>query len=398
MAREINRLSARKVTSIDKAGRHADGGGLYLIVDHSGAKRWAFIYRRDEKLREMGLGGINAVTLARARELATQARADLQDGKDPIALKKATQEVPTFGAAADAFIKAMKPQFRNAKHVAQWEMTLTKYAADLRDKPVNEIATTDVLAVLEPIWLEKNETASRLRGRIERVLDAAKAKGHRTGENPALWRGHLSNLLPKRQKLTRGHHAALPYADVPAFVEQLRARASTAARALEFTILTAARSGETLNARWREIDRVAKVWTVPGERMKAGREHRVPLTPQALAILEEMAQAGAEPDAYVFPGQKEGRPLSPMAMEMQLRRMKVAVTVHGFRSSFRDWCSEETAFAREIAEAALAHVVGDATERAYRRGDALEKRRQLMTAWADYCSGVKPEAPPDVAD
>ncbi|MQU91749.1 tyrosine-type recombinase/integrase [Sinorhizobium meliloti] len=405
MAREINKLAARGLSAISKPGRHSDGGGLYLVVDRPttgkdgkekpGAKRWVFLYRDRESgnLREMGLGGFLSVSLAKARELAGEARSSLQAGSDPIEARRSVPDVvPTFGEVADDFVKAMTPQFRNAKHVAQWTMTLTEYAAPLRKKPVNEITTTDVLAVLQPLWLTKAETASRLRGRIERVLDAAKAKGHRSGENPATWRGHLANLLPKRRKLTRGHHTALPYARVPNFIADLRAREAIAARALEFTILTAARSGETFGAKWNEIDLDAFVWTVPANRMKAGREHRVPLTPRVVGILKEMANFGTDPDAYVFRGQKRDRPLSVMAMDMILRRMKVEVTVHGFRSSFRDWCEECTHFPRELAEAALAHVVGDETERAYRRSDALEKRRKLMVAWANYCEPKKPKA------
>lgn len=391
MALSLNKLTARGVTSITKPGRHGDGGGLYLVVDKSGAKRWVFLYRRDGILREMGLGGLKSVPLARARELAGQAREKLQAGVDPIAAKNSAPViVPTFGEEADDFISAMGPQFRNAKHLDQWKMTLKVYAEPLRSKRVDEISTVDVLEVLKPIWLTKPETAARLRGRIERVLDAAKAKGHRSEPNPALWRGHLANLLPKRKKLSRGHHAAMPYEDVPAFIADLRDREAMAARALEFTILTAARTGETFGATWREIDLKAALWTIPAERMKAGREHRVPLTPRAVEILTELSGLGAEPDAYVFPGQKEGRPLSIMAMDMILRRMKVDFTVHGFRSSFRDWSGNETAFPRDVAEAALAHVVGDQTERAYRRSDALEKRRKLMTAWANFCEPRKP--------
>jgi len=247
-----------------------------------------------------------------------------------------------------------------------------------------------VLGVLAPIWQTKQETASRVRGRIERVLDAAKAKGLRSGENPARWRGHLDHLLSKRRKLARGHHPAMPYPDVPAFMAALGERDAVAALALRFTILTAARSGEVLGARWSEIDRTTKTWVVPAERMKAGREHRVPLTDRACEILDAL-QAVRSGD-YVFPGQPQGRPLSSMAMEMLLRRMKVeSATVHGFRSSFRDWAGEATAFPREIAESALAHTVGDATERAYRRGDALEKRRLLMDAWARFVGAEQGE-------
>ncbi len=391
MALALNKLSARGVTAITKPGRHGDGGGLYLVVDKSGAKRWVFLYRREGTLREMGLGGLKAVSLARARELAAEARVNLQAGIDPITAKNnAPVAVPTFGEEADDFIDAMGPQFRNAKHLDQWKMTLKVYAAPLRSKRVDQIATADVLEVLKPIWLTKPETAARLRGRIERVLDAAKAKGHRSGQNPALWRGHLDNLLPKRRKLSRGHHAAMPYERVPAFVADLRERDAMAARALEFTILTAARTGETFGATWREIDLEAAIWTIPRERMKAGREHRVPLTDRAVEILTELSELSTGPAAYVFPGQKKGRPLSVMAMDMILRRMDIEFTVHGFRSSFRDWAGEETAFPREVAEAALAHVVGDETERAYRRGDALEKRRKLMIAWANYCEPKKP--------
>ena len=291
---------------------------------------------------------------------------------------------PTFGKVALAYVEAHEASWRNAKHRAQWRSTLETHCKPIWGTAVDKIATEQVLAVLQPIWLTIPETAARLRGRIEVILDAARAQGHRTGENPARWRGHLDKLLAKPGKLSRGHHAAMAYRDVAAFVARLRARDAVAGMALEFTILTAARSGEVLGARWREFDLVAKVWAVPGSRMKAGREHRVPLSGRALAILEKLRAARA--GEFVFPGQRPGRPLSGMSLEMLLRRMKVEdATVHGFRSSFRDWCGEETSFPREIAEAALAHVAGDATERAYRRGDALDKRRQLMEAWAAFC-------------
>lgn len=390
MALSLNKLNARAVATMTKPGRHGDGGGLYLVVSKSCSKRWVFLYRRADRLREMGLGGVASVSLATARELAALARANLQSGIDPIEAKQRSPcQVPTFGSEADDFITMMRPQFRNAKHVAQWEMTLNIYAKPLRGIPVDKITTNDILTVLKPLWLTKSETASRLRGRIERVLDAAKAKGHRSGENPALWRGHLDKLLPKRQKLTRGHHAAMPYIDVPAFIKALREREAIAARALEFTILTASRSGEVFGATWKEMDLKAAVWTIPAERMKAGRVHRVPLTDRCLELLEEMARAGVTADGFVFPGAKLGRPLSVMAMEMVLRRMEIAFTVHGFRSSFRDWCGEVSTFPREVAEASLAHVIGDETERAYRRGDALEKRRKLLAAWNAFCDNSK---------
>jgi integrase len=277
----------------------------------------------------------------------------------------------------------MSSSWRNAKHRSQWTMTLTVYCGPLRSKPVAEVGIEDVLTVLQPLWTAKPETASRLRGRIERVLDFARARGQRSGENPARWRGHLDALLPKRAKLTRGHHKAMPFDDVPAFMSSLRERDGVAPLALEFAILTAARSGEVLGARWDEINLDAGLWTVPAARMKGSRAHRVPLSERAVEILRQMEQARIS--EFVFPGLKHNRPLSGMALEMVLRRMKVDVTVHGFRSAFRDWAGERTTFPREIAEAALAHLVGDAVERAYRRGDALEKRRRLMDAWARFC-------------
>jgi integrase len=285
---------------------------------------------------------------------------------------------------ADQVREALSAGFRNEKHKAQWKSTLATYAAPLRDKPVDAISTDDVLAVLKPIWTIKPDTASRLRGRIEKVLDAAKAKGYRQGENPARWRGHLDHLLPKQSKLTRGHHAAMPYEHVAAFVGRLRESDSLAAQALELAILTAARSGEVLEARWSEIDLDKQVWTLPKHRTKAGRAHRVPLSARAAAILRQLAEIRT--GDFVFPGQRKNRPLSNMAMNMALRRMEAdTITVHGFRSSFRDWAGNETSYPRDLIETALAHVIGDKAEQAYRRSDALEKRRKLMEAWANYC-------------
>jgi integrase len=285
---------------------------------------------------------------------------------------------------ADDVRETLSAGFRNEKHKAQWKSTLETYAAPLRAKPVDTIATDDVLAVLKPIWTTKAETASRVRGRIEKVLDAAKAKGFREGENPARWRGHLDHLLPRPSKLARGHHAALPYEDVAAFIAKLREREATSALALELCILTAARSGEILGMRWSEVDLNRKIWTVPADRMKAGREHRVPLSSRAIAILRQLEKLKA--GEFVFAGRARNKPLSNMAMEMVLRRMKIkSATVHGFRSSFRDWAGNVSNFPREITETALAHVIGDKAEQAYRRSDALEKRRKLMEAWANYC-------------
>jgi integrase len=267
---------------------------------------------------------------------------------------------------------------------AQWKTTLETYAACLRSRSVDGINTDDVLRVLKPIWTTKPETASRLRGRIEKILDAAKAKGFREGENPARWRGHLDHLLPKPLKLVRGHHAAMPYEEVAALIEKLRSREGTAALALEFCILTAARSGEVLGAQWSEIDLNKKIWTVPANRMKAGREHRVPLAGRAISILKQMEKT--KTGEFVFPGQARDRPLSNMVLSMMLRRMKIeGVTVHGFRSSFRDWAGNVSSFPREVTETALAHIIGDKAEQAYRRSDALEKRRKMMEAWTSFC-------------
>jgi integrase len=387
MAQKINRLNARAVATLTRHGRHADGGGLYLSISPNGGRRWVFLYRWHGKLTEIGFGSARDVTLARAREVAGQARAKLAEKINPKASRRPTNGA-TFGECADRVIEAMRPSWRSGKHAAQWEMTLRDYAAPLRRLPVDKITTDDVLAVLKPLWNDRPETASRLRGRIERVLDAAKAQGLRAGENPARWRGHLDQLLPRRQRLTRGHHAAMNYADVPAFIANLQSRQAVAARALEFAILTAARSGEVLGARWDEFDLDRAVWTVPANRMKAGREHRVPLSRRALRIVKALHETVA--GEFVFPGQRSGKPLSAMALEMVLRRMKVdGVTVHGFRSAFRDWSAECTNFTNEVCEAALAHVIENKAEAAYRRGDLFDKRRKLMEAWAAHCTAPK---------
>jgi len=382
------KLTARAAAAT-KPGRYCDGRGLWLVVSASGARKWVFRFTYCGRVTEMGLGG-HGTTLAQAREKAAEARKLISAGRNPIEARREGERVaaakPTFGQCADALLEVKSSEWRNEKHRAQWAMTLETYAAPLRSRPVDEIDTEAVLGVLQPLWRTTPETASRLRGRIEAVLDAARAKGHtsRNEANPARWRGHLDKLLPKRQKLTRGHHAAMAFDDVPEFIGKLRDRQATAALALEFLTLTAARSGEVLGARWAEFDLKGKVWVIPAARMKAGCEHRVPLSCRALAILDVLAKGKV--GEFIFAGQKAGKPLSGMAMEMVLRRMKVeSATVHGFRSAFRDWCGEATSFPREIAEAALAHVAGDATERAYRRGDALEKRRTLMEAWAGFC-------------
>jgi integrase len=342
----------------------------------------------------MGLGAYPDVTLKEAREQADEARRLRRRGIDPINDRReakvaeaiATAKQTTFATAAQGYIRSQGPGWRNAKHAGQWTSTLATYVFPIFGHlPVRSIDTELVLKALEPIWTEKPETASRVRGRIESVLDWAKARKMRDGENPARWRGHLDKLLPKRSKVRRvEHHAALPFSALPEFIARLNAQEGVAARALAFAILTAARTGETIGAKWDEIELAAKVWTVPASRMKAGKEHRVPLTPAALAILEQAADR--RENDYLFPGSR-GAGLSNMSFLMLLRRMgRGDLTAHGFRSSFRDWAAERTSFPREVAEAALAHTLPDKVEAAYRRSDLFDKRRRLMEAWARFCS------------
>jgi integrase len=383
--RQLKRLTARTVATMTKPGRHADGGNLYLTIAGASvsSKRWTFMYERGGKQREAGLGPAATVTLAEAREKAAEYRSLLAKGIDPLEAKKGARVAAatrkTFGQCADELIKSKRREWRSAIHATQWRTTIDSYCKPILGRPVDEIDTGAVLAVLQPLWATIPETASRLRGRIEAVLDYAKAHGLRSGENPAAWRGHLALILPKRQKLSRGHHQAVDYSDVPTFLAKLRERETIPARALEFLILTAGRSGEVLGATWDEIDIDAQVWVIPASRMKAGREHRVPLSARAMAILERMTVIRT--GDLVFPGQRRRRPLSSAAMGA----LVTGATVHGFRSSFRDWAGEETSFPRELAEQALAHATGGAVELAYRRGDALEKRRALMEAWASFC-------------
>jgi integrase len=413
MASQIKRLSARFVQSVTDPGTYADGDGLYLVVSPTGAKRWTLIFFWQTKRKEMGLGKLSVLSLLEARESAEAARRLVAKGINPIEARAAEKQeaeaeteklAHTFGMEAEAYIEAHASSFRNSKHIDQWRMTLsvqrdkdgslldTGYCLAIRDTAVEAIGTAEVLSVLQPIWATKPETASRVRGRIERALDAARAAGHRTGENPARWRGHLNTLLPKRQKLARGHHAAMPYANLPEFMARLQESDGLGAQALELLILCTSRTGEVIGARWPEFDLTAKLWIVPAERMKAGREHRVPLTARAVEILTALHEVRT--GDFVFPGQKANAHMSNMTMTKALATAKGSgFTVHGFRSSFRDWVSEETAFPGELAEAALAHIVGDETERAYRRGDALAKRRKLMDAWAAYCL---PAAQPNV--
>jgi integrase len=379
------KLNARFVETA-KTGKYGDSStkGLQMAVSPTGAKKWVFRFQWQGKAREMGLGSLPEVSLSAARENALAARRLVKSGVDPISERQKDHNVPTFGELADEVSNDLSQGFRNDKHRAQWRMTLTRYCEQIRDMPVDAVDTNAVLRVLKPRWTRAPETASRLRGRIEKVLNAAKAKGYRSGENPAAWRGHLDHLLPNPNKIgDRSHHAAMPYAELPVFIAKLRESDIVAALALEFAVLTAARSGEVRGARWSEIDLDAKVWVIPAYRMKAGREHRVPLSDRGVEILGKLNEMRASD--FVFPGRQRQEPLSSSAMEKVLRRVGVAVTVHGFRSTFRDWAGNETHFAHELAECALAHVIGDKAEQAYRRSDALEKRRSLMDAWAAFC-------------
>lgn len=407
MPRRAKPLSAKGVQTAGP-GRYGDGAGLYLLVrDNEKNERlrfWLFRYTMGGKLREAGLGpasGQGAVSLADARIAAGKLRALVRDGRDPLAekaerkaaAKAAAQEAAirgkTFRQVANLYLAAHESTWKNAKHRQQWANTLRDYALPkFGDVPVAQIGTEHVMHAIEPIWHDKPETASRLRGRIETVLDYAKARQWRRGENPARWRGHIENMLPHRSKVAKvEHHAALPWQEVGAFMEALDAEEGLAAIALRLTILTATRTSEVLNATWPEVDLEAATWVISAARMKAGSEHRVPLAPSVVALLRELLPLrDAERGDWVFPGGRKGRPLSNMAMLMLLRRMgRGELTTHGFRSCFRDWCAEQTNYPREVAEAALAHTIADKVEAAYRRGDLFEKRRRLMEDWATYC-------------
>jgi integrase len=401
MPRKLNHALTPLAVKNAKPGRHADGGGLHLLVKESGARSWVYRFMLKGNARDIGLGaaaGPEAISLATARDKAGALRLKVKAGIDPLterdreaadalAAAKAAQIAGiTFKAVADAHIAANEASWRNAKHRQQWSNTLATYVYPVMgDVPVAEIGTAHVLKILEPIWKAKPETASRVRGRIETILDAARARGYREGENPARWRGHIAQILPARSRLTRGHHKALPYDAVPAFVGELQSRNAMAALALEFAVLTAARTGEVLGATWSEVDLERAIWTIPASRMKAGREHRVPLSPRAVEILEATKPLDKD---WLFPADSGGA-LSTMAMTMLLRRMERDCTVHGFRSAFRDWAAESTGYAHEVCEMALAHVIGNKAEAAYRRGDLFEKRRRLMVEWASYCTAAR---------
>lgn len=398
MPRKAEELGPLAVSRLVEPGLHFVGGvpGLALQVVPSGARTWILRMLVAGRRRDMGLGGFPAVTLAQAREAAREARAKVRDGIDPIEKSRAARSklqaelaaALTFDQCAAKFIKAHAPGWSNPKHAQQWTNTLQTYASPvLGSLLVRDVELSHVLAVLEPIWHAKTETASRVRGRMEQVLDWATARGYRHGLNPARWRGHLDKLLPAPSKVAKvEHHDALPVGDVGAFMVKLRAAAGMGARALEFAILTAARSGEVRGARWDEIDMTAAVWTVPAERMKAGKEHRVPLSAAALALLERLPRMEGCP--LVFPSARGGM-LSDMTLSAVLRRMKLEAVPHGFRSTFRDWAAERTHYPREVAEMALAHAVGDKVEAAYRRGDLFEKRRRLMDDWAAFLARVE---------
>lgn len=399
MARKAKELGPLAVQRLSEPGMHAVGGvaGLYLQILPSGGRSWVLRATVGGRRRDMGLGGFPDVTLAGARDAARRARAMIDEGVDPIedrrarqaALKAASAKVITFKQAAQAYIDAHGDSWRNAKHRQQWENTLETYAyPKIGALSVRDIEVAHVLSVLEPIWKTRTETATRLRGRIERIMGWATSRGHREGLNPARWRDHLDQQLPAPTRIaTTRHHAALPFGEMGGFMERLRSSAGMGARALEFAILTAARSGEVRGATWSEIDLGRAIWTVPGERMKMGREHRVPLSPQAVELLKALPRvAGSD---LVFPAPRGG-PLSDMTLTAVLRRMEVPVTAHGFRSTFRDWAAERTNYPRDAAEMALAHAIGDKVEAAYRRGDLFEKRTRMMADWARYISTPAP--------
>ena len=392
MPRKIHRLTALAIKNAGR-GMHADGNGLYLQVSETGGKSWILRYMLEGRAREMGLGSLTLVSLKEARDKAQALRKQAHEHRiDPVDARRASRvravTLP-FRDCANAYIEAHKAGWRNAKHADQWGNTLETYAYPVfGDLPVNEIDTALVMRVLEPLWRKKTETASRLRGRIESVLSWATVRGYREGENPARWRGHLDKLLPKRSKVQAvRHHPALPYADLPDFMVALKEQAGVASLALQFAILTAARTQEVLGMHWDEIDLEQAVWTVPAGRMKAGREHRVPLSAAAVRILKAAKELRSDDKVEVVFEGRPKQPLSTAALTAVLKRMERRdITPHGFRSTFRDWAAEQTAFPREIAEAALAHILTNKAEAAYQRGDLLERRRKLMEAWARYAT------------
>lgn len=399
--RLTGKLTDLQVTRASTRGLLNDGNGLNLQIAANGSKSWVLRYKLNGKARSLGLGPLRDVGLGLARERAADARRDIFNGIDVVEARRERKSAArldaakamTFDEVAERYIVSHRAGWRNAKHAAQWRATLKTYASPIFGRlPVAVVDVALVLRMLEPIWKAKPETASRVRGRVEAVLGYAKALKLREGENPAQWRGCLDSLLPARSRVRKvKHHAALPYVEVAAFMVELRERPAVAARALEFLTLTATRTSEVLGARWDEVNFTEKMWVIPESRMKGSKEFRVALSGAALALLEQLPRDGA----YIFPGQRRGKPLSNMALLTLLRRMgRSNITPHGFRSTFRDWTFERTHFANEVAEAALAHTVKGKSEAAYRRGDALDKRRPLMAAWADHCDAL----PVDDAD
>lgn len=410
MARVLERLSALQIKRLTEPGFYADGGGLNLQIMGEGGRSWIFRYQVDGRERRMGLGAANAISLAEAREAAREARRQRALGLDPLEERRKAEAVEklelaqtvTFDDAVDAYIEANQAAWTNDKHRQQWKNTLTTYASPKMGKlPVGAVETSHVISVLQPIWQTKTETASRVRGRIENVLDWATVQGHRAGDNPARWTGHLDNVLPAKAKVKKvRHHAALPFAELPQFMQRLAKVTGVAARALEFTILTVGRTSEVLGAVWSEINLAKKVWIIPAERMKAGKEHRVPLSPPAIAILKAMyarwlevdarrwrgkgaPEQTAEPTGPVFFGLRAGKPLSNMSLLKVLKGLKRSdLTTHGFRSTFSDWAAETTNYPNEMIEMALAHKIASKVEAAYRRGDMFAKRHALMDDWA----------------
>lgn len=413
MARQIGKLTALQVTKLNKPGLYGDGCGLTLQITKTGAKSWLFRYMRDGKAYGMGLGATHTVSLQEARQKALEARKLLVEGINPLAAKNQDKinaalesaRMMTFNQCADAYIAAHIASWKNAKHASQWSNTLATYASPVfGELPIAEINTALVVKCLSAIWQSKNETASRLRGRIESILGWATTSGYRTGENPARWKGHLDNLLANISKVSRSkHHPSLPWQHIGKFIMAIKARDGVSARAVEFAVLTASRSGEVRGAKWSEIDFDDKVWTIPAERMKAHREHQVPLSAAAIKLLKSMPRD----NELVFAGTK-GKVLSDMSMTAVIRRMNdddqsiwvdsdgKRITVHGFRSTFRMWAAETTTYPREVAEHALAHQLPDAVERAYQRGTQYAKRVALMSDWSNYCypaqsnSSIKP--------
>jgi integrase len=394
MARTLNRLTAMKVAKVKKPGLLSDGGGLYLRIAPGGSKQFIFRYAVNGRLRDMGIGPVHTVDLAMAREKALEARRLRLEGIDPIAhkrariaaLRAADAKAMTFRQCAEGYIRDNEKEWKNAVHHRQWTTTLRKYVYPmLGELPVAVIDTPLVLKVVKPLWGHKTETASRVRGRIEAILGWATVHHYRKGDNPARWQGLLEHALPAKAKVAKTkHHVALPYADIAPFMAKLRQDTSAAAKCLEFIVLTAARLGEATGAMWSEIDFANRIWTIPAGRMKGGKEHRIPLSDAAMAVLEAMR--AVRMSDFVFPGMRDGQPVAPRTIQDLVKNVGGEITVHGFRSSFRDWAAERTNFPREVAEMALAHAIPSAVEAAYRRGDLFEKRRRLMDAWANYCA------------